>query len=166
MPKVRHCIVIYLIFIATPVVSYTKDSIFAISGSVSYAHSGLPVDNVKLVLVGSAFDTTFTDAEGAYKFSGLQAGRDYVVSPARAEDNSSISNFDASLILGYLAGKYELDNLELEVADISGNGEVTAMDASIILKYVDCDICDSHSLFSKCFKDFSSSVFLFFVQHR
>ena len=41
-----------------------------------------------------------------------------------------------------MTSQYELDGLELEAADVSGNGEVLAFDAGVILKYVGCEICN------------------------
>ena len=46
-----------------------------------------------------------------------------------------VDNVDASILLRYDAGSYQLDDRQREVADINGDGTLDNMDAALILKY-------------------------------
>ena len=50
--------------------------------------------------------------------------------------NGTVSGYDASLILQYLAEIITFDERQLKVADVTQSGEVTQLDAEVILKYV------------------------------
>ena len=49
--------------------------------------------------------------------------------------NGSVQAYDASMILQYLVGYINLDDLQLSVADVSLDSTVSALDATLILQY-------------------------------
>lgn len=51
-------------------------------------------------------------------------------------NDGSITSYDASLVLQYLAGNLEADELVLGAADVSGDGVVTSYDVSLILQRI------------------------------
>jgi len=50
--------------------------------------------------------------------------------------NGELSFYDAAMILKYLVGYINLDDLQVDLADASYNGEVSALDASVVAQYV------------------------------
>lgn len=56
--------------------------------------------------------------------------------------NGEIQAFDASLILGFLAGNIELSEEQQEIGDVSGDDELSSLDAGLILAYTVGNIDD------------------------
>jgi PKD repeat protein len=50
--------------------------------------------------------------------------------------NDEVQSYDASLILQYLVGYIELDDLQIIIGDVNLSGELSALDASYILQYL------------------------------
>ncbi len=50
--------------------------------------------------------------------------------------NDEVQSYDASLILQYLVGYIELDDLQILIGDVNLSDELTALDASYILQYL------------------------------
>ncbi len=50
--------------------------------------------------------------------------------------NGDVQAWDASLILQYLTGQVDFDEIQMVIADASFDGEITSLDATLILKYV------------------------------
>ena len=119
---------------------------YTISGTVAYGETAIPVDSVQVILSGGDTDTAYTDADGSYRFVGLQAGLDYTVTPYRENDDTPVAAYDASLILRSLCGTYTLSHFDSVTADITRDGTVSAFDAATILKYEanDSEIIPSH----------------------
>ena len=109
-----------------------------ISGTVKYFQSGNPISNVTMNLTGGATQNKTTGSSGTYQFENLPAGQNYQVMASKSMSEgleSSISPFDASYVLRYYVGNFNLTEEQKIAADVSVNGEVTPFDASIILRY-------------------------------
>ncbi|MFQ5627460.1 MAG: FlgD immunoglobulin-like domain containing protein [bacterium] len=110
-----------------------------IFGSVGYFLDNRTIDAVQLNLAGGQSVDTTTDGTGAFAFTGIDAGKDYVLTAAKTQDQTrlepAISAFDASLVLRNSVGTDTLSPEQIIAADVSGNGEISAFDASIILRY-------------------------------
>lgn len=109
---------------------------FDISGRVGYySDINTPVGDVNVVAAGPENKTSTTLASGDYELLDLTGG-DYTVTPDKSGSiNSAITAYDASIILRYSVGTYNLMPYAKIAADVSGNGSITAYDASFILRY-------------------------------
>jgi parallel beta-helix repeat protein len=119
----------------------TRDGVFTvtigtkISGKINYYPNELPVKNVLVSLKGSSSYEVTTDLNGQYEFMSVLPGN-YTSSPKKKDDlDAAISPFDAGLILQYAVGQRSFTPYQMLAADVSGNGQVTAYDASLILRY-------------------------------
>ncbi len=63
-------------------------------------------------------------------------GKEYRIMLGDVSGNGEVTSFDASRILQYLVGLYQIPPERQELADVDGNGEVGPMDAVWILRFV------------------------------
>ena len=133
-------------------VACTDDGVFtvirhAIAGNVVLCSTGVALHDVLMTLtwdrdMDGAIDSvwaTNTDENGDYWFYHLYGSTgEYYVTPSKEGDLGiqTITSFDASLILRTLCGGVSLDSCQLKAADVTGDGTVSAFDASVLLKYV------------------------------
>jgi len=112
---------------------FTVSAGYNISGTVLYHQNSNPVDNTAMTLNGN---TTTTGTDGSFSFTSVSGGN-LTLTPSKTGDlGTSISAFDASMILRYSVGLVTLMPYQLIAADVSGNGSVSAFDASYILRYM------------------------------
>ncbi len=57
---------------------------YSIYGTITDSETLLPLESVKVTLSGDASATVYTDANGEYTFSNLQAAGDYTITPAKS----------------------------------------------------------------------------------
>lgn len=76
------------------------------------------------------------DLDGEYIVDFYPRSVAYVEMPGDADRDGEITVYDASLILRYLAGLVEEDDIDLVAADVDGDGDVTVYDASLIQRYL------------------------------
>ncbi len=106
---------------------------YTVSGFTRYYSNDEPIAGVNLSLDGK---TTTTGEGGNFSFAEVDGGN-YTLTPEKTGDaDFAISAFDASLILQNVAEIIDLTPYQMIAADVTGNGTVTAFDASHILKYV------------------------------
>ncbi len=106
---------------------------FTVSGAIQYYANDNGVPNVTVNLDGYSAST---DAPGSFVITGV-AGGDYSLKPVHQGDlGSSISAYDASFVLRFVAELITFTPYQMLAADVSGNGGVSAFDASYILRYV------------------------------
>ncbi|UCE17675.1 MAG: T9SS type A sorting domain-containing protein [Gemmatimonadota bacterium] len=119
----------------------------AIGGSVSYCSTGVAVDDVAMTLtwdvdLDGLIDEVMlnaTDENGDYWFYHLYGSTgEYCVTPSKAGGLGiqTITSYDAAMILRTICNAVTLDSCQLEAADVTGDGTVSAFDASVLLKYV------------------------------
>ncbi|QTA84808.1 Immunoglobulin domain-containing protein [Desulfonema magnum] len=116
---------------------------YAISGNVTYFSNALPVSDVLITLEGTNFytgdpvtDTALTDKAGTYTFSDVVRG-DYTITAFRDDEavTESLSATDASKIALSVLGKQVLSEMQKKAADVTGNGSVTGLDASRLVRF-------------------------------
>ena len=105
----------------------------SISGTVNYGTSSTPkpVPGVTLNAAGTPSASATTNNAGAYTLTGLGNGP-YTVTPSKTGDVNGIGAFDASLVSQHVTGLITLTPNQQIAADASGNGTLTAFDASLI----------------------------------
>ncbi len=111
-----------------------------VSGAVTYAESGVPVDSVWVYLKMMQFgvqDSLLTGPDGTFFFPNVPEGQVEIRVEAVRNDgiDLAISATDASYVLQTVVRKRELSPLVRKAADVTHNGQVAAYDASRILGY-------------------------------
>ncbi len=105
----------------------------SISGAVNYGTSPQPkpVPGATLTAAGTPSATSTTNNAGAYTLAGLGSGP-YTVTPAKTGDVNGIGALDASMVAQHVAGLITLSANQQIAGDASGNGSLSAFDASLI----------------------------------
>lgn len=126
-----------------------------ISGSVGYFSGEGPVPGVVVRAMGASSSQALSDGQGAYHLQVL-APQAWRLEPVKSGDlGSGISAGDASCILRAVVGLSTLNDVERLASDVSGNGTLSAIDASYLLQYrvgllprlPAATLCDSDWLF-------------------
>lgn len=114
----------------------TPSPVLRLDGSVAYYARPVPVPGATLTLSGAAVLTSLSDSGGQFAFDNLEPG-DWGLRAAKVGGvNGAITALDAAHALQATAGARQLDALQAIACDVSGNGTVSAFDASLILRYV------------------------------
>ena len=129
----------------------------ALGGVVRYYSSDLPVSDVTIALIGGMPASTTTDADGRYGFA--DAGTEMLsIQPSKEGDfDDGISSLDASFVLETVADLRELNADQTLAGDVTGDGTLSTLDASLILQLqaalidrfpvAEAAICDSDWIF-------------------
>ncbi|NBC06101.1 MAG: HYR domain-containing protein, partial [Bacteroidetes bacterium] len=107
------------------------------SGTVATAW-GEGVENVEVSLSGLMGQTSSTDANGAYLFSGLVEGSDYTITTERDGDYANgVSTFDIVLISKHILGLQPLDSPYKRIAaDVNNSGNISTLDLIQLRKLI------------------------------
>ena len=106
---------------------------FTLSGQITYYNSGEGIEGVKVTLSNGM--VTYTDANGNYTFTGITTNSVVVTPDYSGNVNGAISAQDASLVLQAITDENQnLSDMQFIAADVDGDGELTALDASYILQ--------------------------------
>lgn len=75
-------------------------------------------------------DSTITNNEGLYQFSGLPINSTYRIEPSRdGDDLNGVSTFDMVVVRQHILGVNALDNpLNMLAADVNNSGTITTLD--------------------------------------
>lgn len=143
----------------TPTPTRTRTPIIAnISGHIRYySAADRPVAAASVQLSGTALQNTPTSSTGDYMFSNLMPGN-ATVEPRKVGDFGSpnaITALDASWILQVVAGIRAFDSNQRLACDVTGNGTISALDATRILqrqvgllpRLAVADLCNSDWVF-------------------
>ncbi|MCB1126847.1 MAG: IPT/TIG domain-containing protein, partial [Verrucomicrobiae bacterium] len=103
------------------------------TGTVTYFQDARPVPGVGLDLIGAGTHTADTGGDGSFLLTDLPTAS-YTLLPAKDDDISGITAYDASLVLQSAAGTLSLSAHQTLAADVNRNGLVSAMDASYLLE--------------------------------
>jgi hypothetical protein len=107
-----------------------------VSGHVQYYSNRLPVSAATVELQGSSAAAVPTDAGGQFAFRDLAPG-DWQVQPAKAGDfGAAVDVMDAACILEAAEGLRTLSGPAAIACDVSGDSQVTSVDAVLLLQYV------------------------------
>lgn len=114
----------------------TLPSTAFISGTI-LSPLGKPMPNVEVHLKGNKNETTFTNAQGVYSFTGLLNGS-YSVEPIKdINPTNGVSTFDIVLISKHILGVQTLDDpLKILAADANNDGKITTLDMIEIRKII------------------------------
>ncbi|MGE3497762.1 MAG: carboxypeptidase regulatory-like domain-containing protein [Candidatus Binatia bacterium] len=116
----------------------TTPSPFTVSGTLRYYVDDRPIAGATVTASGTPGTVSdVSDANGAYSLA-LPAGN-WTVTPRKIGDlNFSVTAFDATLILQYIANPamFPLSDLQLLACDVTANGTCSALDATRILQFV------------------------------
>jgi hypothetical protein len=111
---------------------------FLIAGKIVYhsSPSGAAVTGVTVACT-SGHDV-ISNASGEYSIGPLDSGGTYTITPSKgAEDvNTAITISDVELIAMATIGMASLTAEQRIAADVDGDGEVTVVDARLVMKYV------------------------------
>jgi hypothetical protein len=124
---------------------------------VRYYSSDDPVGGVDVALLGGMPESTTTDATGHYGFADAGSGM-LSIQPSKDGDfDNAITSLDASWILQAIADLRTLDADQLLAGDVTGDGTISTLDASLILQFqvgvitefpaAAAGVCDSDWLF-------------------
>jgi len=124
----------------TPPVTPTATRAFGVSGAVRYWNGDAPVSGVSIQATGASATANppavQSDAQGRYGFSALAEG-EWQLSPTKAGgQGTAITAMDAVFVLEAAVGQRTLTPNQRMACDVTGNGQVSALDAVTILRYV------------------------------
>jgi len=109
----------------------------AIRGQVRYYSDGAPVSGATLVLGGAITGAATTDTDGNYTLGNLN-GVSLQIVPEKAGDfRSAVTEADAARLLHVLAGKDLAGDEQALACEVSGDGNLSVLDAARILQFVD-----------------------------
>ena len=122
---------------ATPAATRTPTATVArsITGHIQYYSNAAPVSAATVALLGSTPANLSTDAFGAFAFGDLTAG-DWQIQPQKLGGmNTAVSALDAVYVLQAAVGSRVLSAMQQLACDVTGNGTLSGLDASLILQY-------------------------------
>ncbi len=112
--------------------SFTAIRRYDVSGKLKYYNNNLPIPAAKVNL-GSHEKTTGNG--GDFQFLDIIYGN-YTLRPSKIGASAhAVGPYDASLILMHAVQLIQLTPYQMIAADVTGNGSVSAMDASYVLRY-------------------------------
>ncbi|HEX9971051.1 MAG TPA: cohesin domain-containing protein, partial [bacterium] len=112
--------------------SFTAIRRYDVSGKLKYYSNNLPIPAAKVNL-GSQEKTTGNS--GDFQFLDIIYGN-YTLRPTKVGASAhAVGPYDASLILMSAVQLVQLTPYQMIAADVTGNGTVSAMDASYVLRY-------------------------------
>ena len=112
-----------------------SESMFSVTGMVTYYNDSILVPGVELILSGSNLGNTTTDNDGSYSFNNLSGGNT-ILTPSKVGDQSNaITNGDALLNLKFTAFLEDLTDDQKKAADVNEDGVVNNSDALAILRF-------------------------------
>ena len=108
----------------------------SLSGRVTYYSGESPatIGNVSISASGSVVKSTLTSTDGTYSMDDFGLGP-YTITATKSGEVNGISSADASLALMYVSGLVDLNFNQRIAADVTGDGTVSAFDASRIARY-------------------------------
>lgn len=112
--------------------SVTVEPNFTVGGRITYYKDGAPMKGVTVRLSNGM--SAVTDEDGRYTITGVTTGNVRVTPELHGMVNDAVTAYDASLVLQALVDKVELTEDQKRAANVNGDMELTAMDASCILQ--------------------------------
>jgi hypothetical protein len=106
-----------------------------IAGRVRYYSADQPVPAVSVELSGPAPTSMWTDGNGQYDFSPLDAGTWVTIPNMTGGAASAISSLDAAHVLQKTVGLRTFTALQNMAGDVTGNGSISSLDAARILQF-------------------------------
>jgi len=119
---------------ATPPPTPTPGATYDVGGVIAHFSGGRPVGGVRIVASSGA--TVMSDGSGGYLLSDLPAATVQIVPRKDGDVASAVTALDAAWILQRNAGKRTFTATQRLACDVTGNGAVSGLDATEILKRV------------------------------
>ena len=113
--------------------SFSTAAGFSISGRVRFWDASNTAVAATVTL-DNTLEEVSDEATGQFQFSGVLDGTHTLNIEKEDGINDSIRGYDASLILSHVVGSATLTSSALAAADVTGNGEISALDASKVLE--------------------------------
>ena len=113
--------------------SFSTAAGFSISGRVRFWDASNTAVAATLTM-DNTLEEVSDEATGQFQFSGVLDGTHTINIEKEDGINDSIRGYDASLILSHVVGSATLTGSALAAADVTGNGEISALDASKVLE--------------------------------
>jgi hypothetical protein len=118
----------------TPVPPTETPHLAGLSGRITSIAGSQPLAAVEVALIGTENQATTSDEIGIYDFATVDPGT-WTVRPSKRGDTTAVTALDAAWALQATVGMRELDRIQAVACDVTGNGSVSALDASHILRY-------------------------------
>lgn len=115
--------------------SASVELVYSVAGTIRFWQGAYPVPAVQMLLHGDRDYSAQSGSTGAYTVEGARPDAYSLTPSLSGEVRSSITAFDASLVLAHDVGRTPLSGNAFVAADVNRNGNVTAFDASSILQY-------------------------------
>ncbi len=125
-------------------------------GEIRYASSLIPVPSATVEAFGTSTESTSSAGSGSFSFTAIDAAP-WLVQPSKQGGfaNGVISPLDASYVLQELVGLRRLTNAQVLACDVTGDGNLSALDATRILQralgsstpFAAAESCDSDWIF-------------------
>jgi hypothetical protein len=106
-----------------------------VGGRIKHWRTRAPVGGVTVALMGdTGTATAVTDDLGEFSFGELDPGTWQMQPQKRGDAVGAISALDGALVLRTVAGLAQMDDVQRLACDVTGNGQLSALDASRILQ--------------------------------
>lgn len=127
----------------------------ALGGNIRYYFDDRPVPNVSVAVIGDQPQADMTDVNGDFGFHTITGGNESLRPSKQGDTDNGITGLDASYVLQLVAGLRTFSSDQRLACDVTGNGAVTALDATRILqfqadllqRFAVADLCSSDWLF-------------------
>jgi hypothetical protein len=106
-----------------------------VRGRIQYYSAARAVPNVTVSLSGETQDSTQTSSTGDYGFDSVSPGTWEVAAEKSSDFGSGISPLDAAYVLQSIVNLRTLDPSQLLACDATGDGHLSALDATRILQF-------------------------------
>jgi hypothetical protein len=121
---------------ATPTGTAIAGSGITVSGSVRYYANDGPVPGTTMTMRSTLGTmTATTDEHGDFRFDGVGLGTWQLFAEKDGDLQRGISSYDAAFVLQTVSGLRALTAVERLACDVTGNGALSALDATRILQY-------------------------------
>lgn len=121
---------------ATPTRTAISASGTTVSGNIHYYADDGPVPDANMTMRGGVGSMSATSDEvGVFRFSGVGLGIWQLFPQKYGDLRQGISSYDAAFVLQTVSGVRSLTAVERLACDVTGNGALSALDASRILQY-------------------------------
>ncbi len=119
---------------SSPTATAAVPGSFAVSGRVRYGRGGAAVSGAEVSVLGAAGQSGQSGPAGDYAFGNLAAGNWTIRAQRIDATAAAIDTVDATWALQASVGARQLSALHGLACDVTGDGQVTALDAARILQ--------------------------------
>lgn len=107
---------------------------FRVRGRVGYYAGARAVPGVTVNLRGALQSATSTSMDGDYEFAEVEDGTWELIAEKSGDDSPAVTSLDAAYVLQHIAQLRSLDETQQLACDVTGDGQLSALDAALILQ--------------------------------